>query len=64
MKCQAKKICIKEDNHYLLAKIYIASESYYRRLLDYASSLSALDTALGIINDNNIISLKPIIYIT
>jgi signal transduction histidine kinase len=59
---QAKQLCLKEGNQYLLAKIYMDLERYYSALSDYASSLCCLDTALSIIKDNNISKLKPIIY--
>ena len=59
---QAKQVCIEENNKYLLARVYIDLGRYYEGKSDYAGVISSLDTALNIINENNISSLKPIIY--
>lgn len=59
---QAKQICKEVGNQYLLAKIYIDLERYYRNISDFASGISSLDTALSIINKNNIYQLKSIVY--
>jgi len=59
---QAKQMCIEVGNQYLLAKIYLDLERYYRNISDFASGISSLDTALSIINNNNISQLKPIVY--
>ncbi len=59
---QAKQLCIKENNNYYLALIYFDLERYYSSLSDYDGVLHTLDTALSIINENNIASLKPEVY--
>lgn len=59
---QAKQLCIKENNNYLLAKIYIDLGRYYGSSSNYAGILSSLDTALSIIIDYNFTSLKPPVY--
>ena len=59
---QAKQLCIKEDNQYLLAYIYIDLGRYYSALSNYAEVINSLDTALDIINNNNITQLKSVVY--
>ena len=59
---QAKQLCTKEDNQYLLAYIYIDLGRYYSALSNYAEVINSLDTALDIINNNNITQLKSVVY--
>ena len=59
---QAKQLCIEKNNQFLLAKVYIDLGRYYEGSSNYAYVISSLDTALSIINKNNITSLKPVIY--
>ncbi len=59
---QAKQLSVKEDNMYLLAKVYMSLGRHYSTLSNYGETLSSLDTALNIIIDNKLTNLKPLIY--
>lgn len=59
---KAKQIAVKNNNNYLLARIYIDLGRYYGSSSNYAGILSSLDTALSIINNHNFNSLKPPVY--
>ncbi len=59
---QAKQMCKDSGNKYLLAKIHMDLERYYKAKSDFASGISSLDTALSIININNFSELEPMIY--
>lgn len=59
---RAKQLCIEENNQYYLAKIYLDLERHYNSFSNYAGVLGTLDTALRIINANNLSVLKPFVY--
>lgn len=60
---QAKQFCLQEKDDYQLAKIYLALERYHRSMLDYASGICSLDTALNIINSNNFTDLRSTAFL-
>ncbi len=59
---QAKILCIKAKEYYLLANIYMDLKMYYSSFSNYAGVLSTLDSALKIIDKNNIPNLKSVAY--
>ncbi len=56
---QAKELCIKDSNYELLASVYIEITRYYNSKFNYNKVIATLDSALKIINKNNIKNLKP-----
>lgn len=60
---KAKQLCIKTNNYYYLADIYLDQDRYYNAFSNYAGVLSTLDTALSIIENNQIPNLKSNAYL-
>ena len=59
---RAEKICLDINNPELLVRIKLMLSFDYRNIQNYGESLNLLSQALDIINENNLLSLKYLVY--
>lgn len=59
---QAKHLCLKGNDEAMLAEVYMGLAGFHNTRSNYAKVFGSLDSALIIIEKNDIAYLKPIIY--